>query len=147
MWLNEKLQITLICLVIGVAIMFYGSYRCENPDFEDPLINGKKTCRICDGWSISHFLLYLVFGYFYPNEVVFAFILGVIWELFEYLISMDNENIRIPGIYELKKLSKCKTSVELTDKRQHWIYYEITDIFMNFAGLALGYSLSKRLLF
>jgi hypothetical protein len=36
------------------------------------------------GWRITHFLLYLVMGYFFPTKVILFMSLGVLWEFLEY---------------------------------------------------------------
>ena len=36
------------------------------------------------GWRITHFLLYLAMGYFFPKKIILFMSLGVLWEFLEY---------------------------------------------------------------
>ena len=141
--LSDKQQIFIICFSVGLSILFYGIYRCNNKEFKDPLIKGKDICRVCDLWSISHFVFNFILGYLYPTHGYFIFALGLIWETFEYLIQHEYLN-NVPIIKNIIDISKCKHTHLLSDKKQHWVYYELTDIPMNIAGLLLGIYYSKK---
>ncbi len=43
-------------------------------------------------WSIGHILLYILFALFIPNEWWFAFIISIIWEIYEYIMSKIYDN-------------------------------------------------------
>ena len=71
-------------IILSCLMIFgYGAYRCANPKYKDPLETQLGVGEL-DGWSGSHFILFLVIGYLYPDEYIFAFVMGVIWELFEH---------------------------------------------------------------
>jgi hypothetical protein len=42
--------------------------------------------RNVDIMTINHFIIWLVLGYLFPNLYIIAFILSIIWELFERFI-------------------------------------------------------------
>ena len=46
-----------------------------------------KYNKIFDFLSVIHFLIYYVFGLFVKNNYTLAFILGILWELFEIVIT------------------------------------------------------------
>ena len=101
--LNDKYQILIICLSLAISIIIYGYYRCLNPSFEDPLIFGKNICRVCDLWSISHLLFNLFLAYNYPTHGKFIFILGLLWEIFEFTVHKEYFK-NIPLLSNINKL-------------------------------------------
>lgn len=128
---------------MSFGILLYGLYRCKNKEFKDPLINGKKICRVCDMWSVSHLVFNFILGYMYPNNLYFIIFMGLLWELFEYLIQSDYVN-NIPVFQNIIGISKCKDDKILSNKKMHWVYYELTDIPMNIIGAILGVYFKKR---
>jgi cell shape-determining protein MreD len=130
--MNEKyLHITVICLICVFIIIAYGTYRCKNTTFVDPLTKSffpYPVNQFLDGWGISHLLFFTMLGFLYPNAeyVLYSFVLGVIWELIEY-------SIKDHPFY----LSKCKYNVG-TENKNHWWYGRWQDIIMNSIGLLVG---------
>ena len=43
--------------------------------------------KIFDGLSIVHFVLNYILGLYLKNNYVFVFILGIVWEIVEYIIT------------------------------------------------------------
>jgi hypothetical protein len=39
-------------------------------------------------WSIIHVLLYILIGLFIPNNWWFAIIISILWEIYEYIMSL-----------------------------------------------------------
>jgi hypothetical protein len=87
-----------------------------------------------DKSHISHFLFYVVIGIIYPNQYLLAFMLSIVWELFEILIVTND------------------TLYNLTSK--YWIIPEVywnetlankgIDIICNMTGYALGSMINKN---
>jgi hypothetical protein len=48
-----------------------------------------KDC-IFTYWHLSHFLLYVIIGFFCPNLFLLSISIGIIWEILEYLIKLDD---------------------------------------------------------
>jgi hypothetical protein len=77
---------------------------------------------------LNHFNIWLIFGIIYPNNYILAFIISIIWEIFEILI------VRIKPLYKLTK--------------KYWIVSErywnetkinkIVDIICNMTGYFFG---------
>lgn len=130
--MNQKyLHITIISLICVFIIIVYGTYRCKNTNFVDPLTKSffpSPLNKFLDGWGISHLVFFLILGYLYPQTqfLIYSFILGVIWELIEY-------SIKDHPFY----LSKCKYNIG-TDNTKHWWYGRWQDIIMNSIGLLIG---------
>lgn len=41
--------------------------------------------------SLGHFLLWYIVGIYYKNKYIEVLFLGIMWEIFEYIISNNNE--------------------------------------------------------
>ena len=89
-----------------ISIIFaYGKYRCLNINHHKDVLEfdifKNSSYYGLDGWSLSHFLFFMLIGYLYHNVFFITFLLGVIWELFETYV----------GIYEpkiIKGFGFCK---------------------------------------
>ena len=126
---NNYFKITfLIFLFAWVPPLIYGKYRCNNPNFEDPL-DLRFAFWDFDAWSLVHFGVCVVGGYFFPNYLYLMFFWGVIWEIFEYYYGKYQPDF-------LEGLGNCF----LTDKV--WWYGKTSDIFVNLIGLMVGYYIS-----
>jgi len=75
----------MLFIVCVFLIFIYSSYIRDNKDFKD-VLQTKLGLFDLDGWSVSHLLFFMLIGYNYGDKyLVAAFILGVIWEIFEKL--------------------------------------------------------------
>jgi hypothetical protein len=129
---NEYVQIVSICAVAVLTIVVYGTYRCKTTSFRDPFtvaLAPDPLDKYLDGWGILHFFFFLFFGYFYPSKLVFAWVLGLIWELVEYAF-------KDRPFY----ISDCQYEID-TDHGVGWWYGRWQDIVMNSLGLLSGYAL------
>lgn len=134
--MNAYLQITLICVLTVLAIVLYGTYRCQRPDFHDPLTQRlipPPFDRYTDGWAFLHFAFYGILAYFFPSipHLLFIWSVGVLWEIVESIFH-DHP------FY----LSKCHYTLG-TDQEAGWWYGRYEDIIMNTLGMALGWFLSR----
>ncbi len=122
-----------ICMLI---IFIYGSYRCKNPEYKD-ILEKRIGIDELDGWSISHFIFFIIIGYRFPQKeyLILAFFLGVSWEIFEHMYGKYR-----PGW--LGGYGDC----ELKSDREsdgNWWYGKWSDILMNLLGLYCGYKFKK----
>ena len=93
-----------------------------------------------DGWSISHVLLYIYFGYNFPMYFAEFLIIGTIWEIFENLFckesfekiinSRDSDNFFCNNI---RQFNSC----------DYW-YGKVDDVAMNMIGFVIGACLAKN---
>jgi len=139
---HQQQKILFITSFIGLSIIYYSKYRCNHKDFRDPLTYGNKWCSICDGWSISHFLLFCILGYYFPKEFKFTMILGIFWEMLEWIISHTNSKNFII-LDKLRGISTCKLTTDDTIN-EHWFYAKYTDLLMNMSGFIVGSKLMHR---
>lgn len=83
---TERIKIPLF---VTISIILYHSFVVQYDPTKDILnyriIKIGKQC--CSYWPISHFVLFLILGYMYPNDFVFFTLLGILWELIEFTLS------------------------------------------------------------
>ena len=46
--------------------------------------------QILDIYSIFHLIYYFIYGLYFKNKYVLIFILGILWEIFEYVLANIN---------------------------------------------------------
>ena len=134
-----KQALSLICyfVVCPVLIFMYGNYRCDNPDFKDPL-QTKLGIWDLDGWSLSHLLFYMFIGYHFKGKyLIAAFLLGVLWELFEHYYGEERPEW-------LSGYGDCDMQTDRLDGS--WWYGKWSDIVINLIGLVLGSHLLKKII-
>jgi len=127
--MNDYIGIALLSALCVFCIMAYGTFRCKNTTFVDPLTIAfvpPPYDKYLDGWGLSHFGFFMLLGYLFPKKIWFSFLAGCIWELCEY-------TMKDHPFY----LSSCKYDMK-THKGEGWWYGRWQDIVMNTAGLAVG---------
>ena len=74
-------------LVLVISIFAYGTIRISNDNIPDPLVDSFTIfgyeSRLFNGWTLSHFLTYLILTFFFPEYWLLIFIIGTLWEIFE----------------------------------------------------------------
>jgi len=95
----------------------------------------------CDGWAVTHFMLFTLFGFMFPNKHMFFLITSILWELFETYVG--THKIMINGKrFVLIGDSDADGNLNLDDN-VFW-YGRITDIAFNMTGYILGDFLVNR---
>lgn len=129
--MNAYFSICLIYIIAVLMILSYGLVKCHFPEFVDPLtikLANTPYDILRDGWAISHFVLFMIVGYMYPqiHYMIFASFLGVLWEAIEY-------GVRDTSIFP----SSCVQNM-ITNNSTRWWYGRWQDIVMNSYGLLVG---------
>ena len=143
---NKILEIASLLIYLAIVIVVYSAIRCNNKQLKDPLstmpLGGENTVfsDILDGWSLSHFTIFALCGIFFSDYFVFIMIMGISWELFEYLTS--NSNMNIPLLSWFRGISKCN-ALSQENRDGHWMYAKTSDIFVNMAGFIVGSAMSN----
>ncbi len=132
---KRSIQIVLIGISVIVMICLYGSYRCKHPEYKDVLM-GKFEVWDLDGWSLSHFLLFFFFGYFYPDKFYLSMFGGLTWEAFEHFYGENR-----PGF--LGGFGDCVTTDPNVISGAWW-YGRGSDILVNLLGFVAGAYLQKQ---
>ena len=124
----------IIALMIVYTVIIMSIYGMKGINDNDIL-----NCVYCydvpiigdfGGWSLSHFIAFYIAGLLFPQQWVLIFILGVAWEFFETVIGVMLEIF----------MGKSKYSgSRKTLYGEKWVTGNLSDIWMNSAGLFLGY--------
>ena len=127
--------------LIFIFLLYYyirGLYSCPCP------IKNKYCNRYeIYGIQVNHFIVYFLLGFLYPNYFYFWQIMGLLWELIEFLPN-NYPNIFEPiigGCIDINQQNKYY--VNIIDK---WIYRsktnfwhpKLSDIILNIIGFYLG---------
>jgi glycopeptide antibiotics resistance protein len=114
-------------------------------DFVEPAIQQKMHVTLFnladikfDWWSFTHILLYIYFGYQFPDNFAF-FIIGTIWEIIESILSLKSGRRIIE-----KRIGKQRSKIIGYHKLDYW-YGRIDDIIMNSCGFVIGMWLASKL--
>ena len=125
-----------------MIIFFYGWYRCKyiknhKDIFEFSLWKNSNKMGI-DGWSLSHYLAFLVFGFLYPNTFILTNSIGILWELFECWVGIVKPKI-------LSGLGFCNPA-QSGNNQKIWWYGKPSDFIVNALGFITRNKLNKFLI-
>lgn len=130
---NNQIVILYILIPICILIFIYGYYKnnafyikydilSKNYNFT----NIKLLNNYLDGWALSHFILFFILTYIYPSEWKFLIIVGILWEITEYILSTKNFHY----IYNHKY-------------NENFWYARYQDIIMNILGILTAFTILK----
>jgi len=94
-----------------------------------------NTNKPIDILTPIHLIIWITIGYFFPNRYLYALILSILWELFEYML------VRVNIFYVLMK---NKWFVP----EKYWnetIYNKIIDIAINMIGYYIGSQIGSNI--
>lgn len=112
-----------IYLIVFLVIVVYGRLISTTKQ-KDHLEDTFAPCDGCDYWGVTHFGLYLILGFLFPHHLTSMFIVGVGYEIFEYVAGTSSNIVS-----------------DLGPQNQTWWYGRVSDIVFNSAGLIVGRSL------
>lgn len=132
--MNDNSKITwfavlCILLIIGYQLLIQS---INHETLVDPLlydING----TFINGWLISHYVVFFLAGYFYPTTFKLAMIIGIIWEICEYIIGYFSKNMSDSLGIRIKKT-------------KNWWYGQYKDVIVNLLGFISGRYLHRLLI-
>ena len=130
----ENIKYLLLFLIPLLFIFPYGKFRCNNKNFKDPLEN--KILFELDGWSMTHYLFFMLVGFIYPQKFIITMIIGIIWELFEHFYGKNRPGW-LGGYGDCNNLATDKIS-------GNWWYGKWSDILCNSAGFITGAFLKNK---
>jgi hypothetical protein len=91
-------------------------------------MNYNNTNKPIDILTLIHLLIWVTIGYFFPNHYLIALLLGILWELFEYMI------VKVDIFYVLAKKYWFIPEKYWNER----IYNTIIDIIVNMIGYYIG---------
>jgi hypothetical protein len=107
---------------------FYIKYDILSKNYN--FTNNKILDNYLDGLALSHLILYFILAYIYPSEWIFLIIIGILWELIEYILSVKYLNYECPLDGD-------------NEKYNTWWYSQYEDVIMNMLGIASAFLLLK----
>ena len=119
---------------VVATIFIYGKIRCMYPDYKDVLIY--EPIKGIDGWSLSHFFTFTILGTLYPNTFLLSLLMGILWELFEFILGVIKPKI-LKGITDCHR-GDSKSYLSNDQKDGYWWYGKWEDIFFNTLGFLFG---------
>jgi len=125
-----------VIIIMGIIVKKTGKDIMNKTLFESKWLG--KLCgengMYCS-WPISHFILYLFLGIACPRIWPFLFVLGIVWEIIEWIIGRFLRKNEAEG-----KVSKIAVKNQYN---QEWVTGKWSDLIFNGAGLALGLGIRK----
>ena len=92
--------------------------------------------QIIDIYSIFPFITDFIFGLYFKNKYVLAFILGILWELFEYGLAQNNNT---------KEFLIKYWPVPYKYWAEKNIFNKVFDLIFNMLGYHLGNISNKKI--
>jgi hypothetical protein len=140
-YIRCKGPIVVFALVIALIFLQWFYLKSTVPPeqivYADPMnekvIDVPFLENCCSWWPISHFILFLVLGYFFPDCWVYLVIAGITWELLEMVMSHLTGHQR----------QAVKVSDARVEYSGNWWAGSFKDVFMDVAGLIVGILLRK----
>ena len=125
--MNDKTKISwfavlCILLIIGYQILIQS---INHVTYVDPLLHDINGTFV-NGWLISHYVVFFLAGYFYPTTFKLAMIIGIIWEICEYIIGYCSKN--------------------MNDSLGSWWYGQYQDVIVNLLGFISGRYVNRLLI-
>ena len=134
----EKL-VTFILLVLLVLIIYSivifaskskeGCYKdILNETYIDAPLFGETSLA---WWSVSHFTLFAILGFYFPNRFAYILAIGVIFEAIEEMIRQSR---LLPAGGDTERKGQYEGE---------WIRGTFSDIIIDVAGFFVGYNVAK----
>ena len=107
---------------------FHGGNYIRNDIFNKLILDTKIFGRrCCSFWPISHFILYGIMTYMFPSKWKEIFVIGLVWEFYELLMSKI--------IIENTNIINSDSNIQYDNT---WWAAEPLDIFFNGLGILLA---------
>lgn len=134
----------IFALVVGWILIYWIFLLAYGDGTEKGAVNADILNKIvfkapflencCSWWPISHFILFSIIGFLFPDCDLMAITAGIGWELVEvgvyHAMGAQRQGVRTSG----------SQNVEYSGS---WMQGSFKDIFMNTAGFYFGKTLSK----
>lgn len=123
---DTKINLGMVYVLCLFLVIWSGGVRCimKNNNYTLDKTYAHTTFNI---WGFAHFLMYIFIGYYFPAHFTTAFVVGCLWELTEWYISVNEPSFLIGIANNSKMTEKCT-----------WWQPKFTDIFFNTAGFLVG---------
>lgn len=142
--ISDIYKLSSVYVITSMTIVMYAHARCNGaPD----VLNFSLKTQNLDGWTLSHLILNIVMGYFFPsfNCFVVAMILGTLWELIEYYSTIAKHmSLPLASLMDILfplGTTQCK---HYTKPHKDWTIYKLSDPFVNALGYGIGVAIAHQ---
>jgi hypothetical protein len=122
----------IIILIIFIYWIFlelsYGNLHAQKDFLNQKVFEGPWLENCCSWWPISHFFLFAILGYLWPDCWLPFLVLGILWEFVESGMSIAVGTERQPIVTDLGKV----------EYSQNWWAGSSKDVVMDLFGLFAG---------
>ena len=138
--------LNIIIIFIFIAYYIYRGYVCPCPNFLKKTKNNCKRFEIY-GLQLNHLVFYFIIGYLFPNQFEFWQLLGLFWELLEFIPTFYSNILPyIGGCIDESNINNF--TINILDKsiprsKLHFWHPKMTDILLNIIGFYLGKKLNN----
>jgi len=84
--LKNLIQIYYICIIFGFILMIIRLYIINR----DIYFLKKEIFNDCNYWCLSHYILYILLGFYAPKYWYISVIISFLWEYIEYIIDKND---------------------------------------------------------
>lgn len=93
----------LLMIYTIVSLLIIASIIIRNIKNDDIHFLQKELIPNCNYWCVSHFIVYLLLGYFAPKFWYISFTLSIVWEVTEYVLQYyPNSYLKCNGMTDIK---------------------------------------------
>ena len=90
-----------------------------------------------DLWSVSHFVLFFLFGVFEPNKHLTFFNIGICFEILEDMLSSD-KTTQLCDCMHQEKNNVLQNTLFCNGYNDGYWYAKFSDVFVNLVGYTCG---------
>ena len=145
--------IVILVVIASLIILRYVYLLKTNENSERKLIRNDIMNRVVvdlsgqrlSWWRISHFLMYFVLGFLFPQCWLFLVVVGFLWELFEFAVQFFayQDRHRFSDNDYRQHQTTTATTVPAIDYDTVWWTGSFQDIVYNLLGLFAGVMLAR----
>ena len=129
---DKKFYIVIIIITIVIFIQGMIKHKIGDPMATNILTMCNTTFNL---WSLSHLILYMYFGYMFPNMFIEFLIIGIIWEGIEAVFPLIVTDYKTQFCQNNHRID-CKIVCQISPPN-YW-YGRFSDIVANSAGFIIG---------
>lgn len=147
-------------MIIVLFVLWFFLHACMCPcDNKNPMCMRTEFY----GFQYGHLFFFMLLGFLYPNDMAKYLTLGVLWEVFEYWLSMNPQLIRrFGGCLSTERISSplwfkkvhggeqkyenfIDRSLGIKNSPEHTWHYSVGENLTNFVGFLIGKNFLKIL--
>lgn len=130
----------IVPLIVALALVVLGNFFAKSVETKMGRFFFKLGDSKFDLWSLSHVLLYMYFGYYFPGYFVEFLIIGIVWEIIECVACPATK--KVFGCNNNNNNLVCNF-IKQIDRCDYW-YGKWEDVPVNIIGFVIGARLSTR---